>query len=472
MKAIKRESMMLMVIGLLTLIFVVFFEGELGYVMGGDTEAYYLEFHHHVGVAPGYPLFIHIMQSVFGDVAGLYAVLVVQIMLLISAVLFLVNTIQKLFELKWWESVVVWGCAMLPFVMLLPEDPVGHVLMTESLTYPLFYLFMAYMCKAVIKKENMYFGHGLLLTMLMAWIRPQMQFAFAVLGIVFVYIQIVQRMENGKEKGVKNTWWFRSFMYFICVLIAMKLLTLMTAGYEKFFFNAPAMEYSDQTLVQRLLYLADKEDSELIEDEMTKEIFLETWDRMQEAKTVQSYYDSSWKSWDEIFKAFGANSRILGVVVQEQLEADGIWAEDLIGQEKQVLEHSHELVIVLMRQHWKEHLLLTLQLLPKSFISTVLFHKRNIYSLILIFTIMIYLLGVVGSIGLFWKKKKSAAEIMLLVMGTSLVNNVACDLVLCGLQRYTAYTLGLTWIGAFLIFREWLNLQFPCAIIKVKRFTN
>ena len=149
----------------------------------------------------------------------------------------------------------------------------------------------------------------------------------------------------------------------------------MTAGYEKFFFDAPAMDYSDQTLVQRLLYVADKEDAELLENEKTKEIFLITWERMQEAKTSQAYYDDSWMSWDEIFKAFGANSRILGIVVQEQLEATGEWPEDLIGQEQEVLMYSHELVTVLMKEHWKEHLLLTLQLIPKN-ASPVRLHNR------------------------------------------------------------------------------------------------
>ena len=465
----KKSIILTFFMGLCTLIFVVFFEGEIGYVLGGDTEAYYLNFHHHVGVAPGYPLFIYIFQSVFGEEVGLYAVVVAQIALLTGAVLYLVGTIKKLFELNWWQTILIWGCSMLPFVMLLPEDPIGHTLMTESLTYPLFYIFMAYMCKAVVKKETKYFICGLLITMLMAWIRPQMQFAFAVLGIIYVYVQISERLEKGKEKDIKKSWFVKSGICLVIVLLSMKFLSLMTAGYEKFFFDAPAMDYSDQTLVQRLLYVADKEDAELIDNEKTKEIFLITWERMQEAKTTQAYYDDSWTSWDEIFKAFGANSRILGIVVQEQLEATGEWPEDLIGQEQEVLMYSHELVTVLMKEHWKEHLLLTLQLIPKSFISTVFFHKRSIYSLILIATIAVYGFGLVGSIALLFKKKNRAAgELMLLIMGTSAVNNIACDLVLCGLQRYTSYTLGLTWIGLFLLLREWLNLLFPCEIMKCK----
>ena len=74
-----------------------------------------------------------------------------------------------------------------------------------------------------------------------------------------------------------------------------------------------------------------------------------------------------------MFQAFGTNSRILGTVIREELDQEGILAKDEIGQEIQVSDISHEIAQKLLKKYWKEHLALTVQLLPKSFISTVFF---------------------------------------------------------------------------------------------------
>ena len=63
----KKRILWILIVAV-TMLGVIFGEGTpLTYVYGGDTEAYYLNFHHHIGVAPGYPLFIHILQLIFGD---------------------------------------------------------------------------------------------------------------------------------------------------------------------------------------------------------------------------------------------------------------------------------------------------------------------------------------------------------------------------------------------------------------------
>ena len=67
-----------------------------------------------------------------------------------------------------------------------------------------------------------------------------------------------------------------------------KAVSGLTVVYEKVFFDAPALDYSDQTLVQRLLYLAQEEDQELFADEQIKAIYAETWERMEEKQTVQA----------------------------------------------------------------------------------------------------------------------------------------------------------------------------------------
>ena len=450
----KKRILWILIVAV-TMLGVIFGEGTpLTYVYGGDTEAYYLNFHHHIGVAPGYPLFIHVLQLIFGDNLYLHMIAVLQIILLTFSVFWLIYTVDQLFYLKWWELLFIWGFSMLPFAMLLPEDPVGHELMTESLTYPLFYLFIAETVKAVIKKNRKYFIASFIISALLMWIRPQMLFCFAILGVSCVYSECTDRIKNGIQKGILKNWIFRCVICAVCILIGIKAVSGLTVVYEKVFFDAPALDYSDQTLVQRLLYLAQEEDQELFEDSQIKEIYAETWNRMQKLNTTQECYSKSWKNWSEIFAAFGANSRALGAVTREKYESAGILADTAVGQEIQVSEVSHEIMQKLLKKYWKEHLALTVQLLPKSFISTVFFHKKEIYDLIWIATCLVYLgAGITSIFRLIKRKYTNSAEFMLLVMAASIINALGCDLVLAGLQRYMAYTLGMTWIGLFLLVR-------------------
>lgn len=452
----NKRNFLYGIIIIVTLLFVIFGEGtSLSYVYGGDTEAYYLNFHHHIGVAPGYPLFIHVLDVLFGDSLYLHITAAVQIILLVFSIFWLIRTIDKIFHLKVWEVLVVWGFSMLPFVMLLPEDPIGHELMTESLTYPLFYLFIAEIAKGIIWKKRRYFVWSFVICALEMWIRPQMLFCFAVLGVAVVYVKISDRIKNGKKKGFWKNWAVQCVLCALCVFAGIKAVSGLTVVYEKVFFDAPALDYSDQTLVQRLLYLAQEEDQELFEEDQIKNIYLETWNRMEEKQTIQAYYGNSWKNWTEMFQAFGANSRILGDVIREELDHSGILAKDEIGQEIQVSNISHEITQKLLKKYWKQHFALTVQLLPKSFISTVFFHKKQFYDLIWIATCLIYLgAGITAVLRLIKRKYTDSAEFMLLVMAASIINALGCDLVLAGLQRYMAYTLGMTWMGLFLLVRS------------------
>ena len=267
-------------------------------------------------------------------------------------------------------------------------------------------------------------------------------------------MEISDRMKTGKKKGFWKNWAVRCVLCAFSILMGIKAVSGLTVVYERVFFDAPALDYSDQTLVQRLLYLAQEEDQELFADEQIKAIYAEALDRMEEKQTVQVYYGNSWKNWSEMFQAFGANSRILGTVIREELDREGILAKDEIGQEIQVSDISHEIAQKLLKKYWKEHLTLTVQLLPKSFISTVFFHKKQFYDLIWIATCLVYLAsGIVGILQLIKRKHMNSAEFMLLVMAASIINALGCDLVLAGLQRYMTYTLGMTWIGLFLLVR-------------------
>ena len=308
------------IIALLSFLYILLGEGTIGHVMGGDSETYYIQFRHHIGVAPLYPLFIHVLELLVGEALYLDIAAFIQIIFLVCAVVYLVYTISSRMELKIWEIIAVWLAAMLPFPLLLPEDPIGHTIMTESVTYPLTYFVIALLVKALFDRERRYFVKALILIIVASLVRSQMMFLFAVLGGVCFYV-LLQKMMEKKITG--KAFIGQLSVWFVVVLLAMKSVSGMTTVYEKVFFDAPNVAYSDQTLVQHMLYLADEEDAELFADEEIKEIFRRCYMEMEALESNHKHQPDGLMAWREIVRDCGTNSYMLTDVIEGYLGPQG-----------------------------------------------------------------------------------------------------------------------------------------------------
>lgn len=448
-KLIRSKKSLYLGLAILSLIFFGVNAGTFGHVLGGDSEAYYTQFHHHIGVSPLYPLFIYLLKLMVGEGLYLDAAAVVQILFLVFAIIYVVAVMSEQFSLSAWESAVVWFFAMIPFGILLPEDPIGHTIMTESITFPLTYLFTAVMCRAVLKKENKFFAQALGLAMVSALVRSQMLFLFAVIGLAYFYVE-------WKVLGVGKRFFCRLLCCFAVIILAMKSTSWMTDIYERVFFGAENVAYSDQTMVQHMLYLSDAEDEQLFEDEDIREIFRRCYAEMEVRQTVHAYQPTGLTAWREIVRDCGENSYLLTEVIDEYMGEKGLLAEGYLEKEKQVAEISHELAYPLLKVHWMDKLREAFTLMPSGFVSTVLFHKESLYGLIHLLTGIFYVFAIVAGIICYRRDRKNqkAAEYMCLVLTMSVVNVVSCNLIHFGLQRYLAYTLGLNWVGMFLLMRK------------------
>lgn len=451
----KKKHLCIIILGLVTFLFIGFGEGIIGHVLGGDSEAYYINFKHHIGVAPLYPLFIQIIRILVGSKACLDVVAWIQIFFLVFSILYFIYVLQQEMGLKVIETIAVWCAAMIPFVILLPEDPIGHTIMTESVTYPLTYLIMALLIKGVWQKKERYFVYSLLLMVAAGLVRSQMLFLFPIVGIAYFYMEVKEWWDR-KEAWIFNVkFWKRIVVACIVILIAMKSVSWITVVHEKVFFDAPTVDYSDQTLVQHMLYLADETDEELFADEDIKEIFRRCYVGMMEQKTNYIHQQEGLTAWQKIVGDCGANSYMLTDVIVEYYGEN--MPSDTIEREVLIADISHELAYPLLKVHWRDKIAEALDLIPSGFVSTVLFHKLEFYGIIHIFTLLFYMFGIVLSI-LAWRifaENKKAVELLLLCLLTSAINVIACNVIHFGLQRYLAYTLGLNWVGMLLMIREY-----------------
>lgn len=431
---------------ILTVLFFLFGQGVTWYAFGGDTEAYYIYFSHHIEAKPLYPLFFHILNMIFGDGLYLYAAAVIQLVLAVCCIMLFVCYLKKQFCLEMFSVFCIWVASLLPFVLLLPEDPIPHVLMTESLTYPLMYVYVVIVLKGIYEDRIKYLFASALFVVLLTLIRGQMLFLMAVTLLAFLYYLI-----KYKYKNLKTIVAFAVF-----VLICAWGQGMLTRGYEKVFFDAPAQDYSAQTLVQKALYCSEAADNALFDDEIERTIFEETYTGMEEEQTTWLYSTGDLWDWKHITGSFGANSYRVGDVIEDVLTEHGMWSEDPFERENLVLDYSGRLSSKLISAHPGRFLQVSAKMMPAGFVSTVLFHKQSIYLLIHIATVFLYLAAV--GVSLFISRKSGhllrETEYMLLIVIAASVNVVASNLVHFGLQRYLAYTVGMFYVGAYLLLRR------------------
>lgn len=420
--------------------------------MGGDTEAYYLSFAHHIETKPLYSLLMEGARRLFGTEKYLYAIAVFQMLLSVVCITIFVCYIKKAMNTGVLFTLAVWLCALAPYIILLPEDVISHSLMTESLTYPLTYIYVIMLLKGIFESKKVYVYLSVAIVILLTLIRGQMLFLLAPSVICFVYILL-----RDKKINTQKTTWKKSLLslliFLVFVFLCIKGESLLCGLYERCFFGAPKMSYSAQTLVQKAMFCADKEDEALFSDEITKEIFSETYERIMDAESNYRFMSHKLTDWKHTTGSFGTVSYTLGDVVSEVALSENIDISNRFEKEAITLKYSDELSKKLIMKHPGRFLYVSLSMMPAGFVSTVLFHKESLYWPIHIFTLMFYVVMVFLSFKL-WKRKREVSEYIWVVLLISIVNVVASNLIHMGLQRYMAYTLGLNWVGAVLLIKQ------------------
>lgn len=438
------------ILAVFTLLFFLFGQGVTWYAMGGDTEAYYIYFGHHIETKPLYPLFFHVLDMVFGSGLYLYAAAVIQIIIAVFCLISFTRFIGTRLQLDIFSIVVIWLTSLFPFYLLLPENPIPHVLMTESLTYPLLYLYVVIILNGIYARKEKYFYYSGVFAILMTLIRGQMLFLIAVSGIAYFYYLIKEKY--GQWKKVVSGLVVYAVFLFVCT----NAEGFLTSGYEKMFFQAPKQDYSAQTLVQKALFCSDEENAELFTDEIEREIFEETYRGMTEMETTYKFRTGDLWDWKHTTASFGANSYLVQDVIEDVLTRNDMWSSDVISQENQVLYYSRQLSSKLIKENFFRCLKISFSMMPAGFVSTVLMHKESVYGLIHLATLLLYLFVIAGSILISkWSGQIiKESEYIWQVIVISVINVVSANLIHFGLQRYLAYTVGLFYAGGYLMLRR------------------
>lgn len=494
---------LLLFIGLSSFFLIV---GRGGAVMFDDSGSY-MRLRWQEGIMPVYQVFLLMNQWMFGDKYYLWAVILEQAFLAVIAIMLLEETIRRQFDLRPIEGILICIPALYPYTIEMPMAVMTQAVLTEGISYSLFYLFLILLLKTVWRKKYGWFCGVFCMTLFLSAVRPQFQMLFGVCGIVFLYLVYMR----GKEKKRRRILVCLLLGIAGCLAVSLSGLILvsgMIKGYRAMMQNDHPFyqfglqvqkpeeyqrlqeekqrqlepvevtetaeglhgEEEERALVDkgyggsqyvtlifsRGMYEADYEDATLFEDPVIRGLYLTLYEATDAEKLRYVYAGDGLWMWKDIVGGIGKLGTVCDPLPSKYYVQN---APEIIksAQYSDIrLSHLCEIGMTLIRAHFMRFLYHTLAMLPQAFISTVFFQFAPLYTLCHLITAFLYLSALALMI---WgyrdtHARKEAAEMMALVLGTNVVTVVAISLVFFGQQRYLVYTFGPFYIALYLLLRQ------------------
>lgn len=402
------------------------------------------------GVMPGYPAFLQLMKRLFGEEKYLDAAVVVQCVLAILVTITFVYIIDKRIHLKSYECLLILMATMLPFSIYLPEVGITHQIMTEGISYSLYYVFFICCLEAIWTEKGKWLVISEVFSILLVFVRSQL----AILQVITVFLMLYYI----KKKAKKAT------QMIVCVIAGMGIL-----GFVSFFLiygenTEKKQEYIkdgntqiDTLIICRGLFEGEESDADLFEDKSVKEIFIRSYHIAEQKEELYSFAEPGLYMWEKLV------SDKLGKAVKQAISE---YDEQYPGvRELNEAQIDRIIGITLLREHFGRYLYHTFRLIMPSLIASVFFQIRPIYLLCHIVAVVIYLCAITGCIIL--RKRRTNPDVTVLMefsIFSSLVFVIVTNIVFMGLQRYVVYGMGIFYCSLYLVVRElarqiWTKIQ-------------
>ena len=204
----KKQAEGIFYISLMMLsLFAFLFLGADGYVLFDDSGTYinFMQLKSAEGVMPLYPLFLFFNKIIWGAEHYLQAVVIEQTLVATICVICFVREIKKRFGLSYKESYLVYFLALVPFTTDFPATMVTQEILTEGLTYALFYLLVVLLLGAIWDRSFGKLAGAFCFLFVLALLRSQLQILFAVCGVIAVYLIWVKYSRKKKLLLVLRT---------------------------------------------------------------------------------------------------------------------------------------------------------------------------------------------------------------------------------------------------------------------------
>lgn len=248
----------------------------------------------HIHREPLYPLFLAALRALFGE-NWLTAMGIIQNALAAVSIWLFAEYVGKRFRMKLWEESVVILIALAPHMMTKYFSSL-HLFMTnsvmsEALCLPLFTLFIMECLKMCLEKGKRKTGfaavRAILLALALSLIRSQMMLAI-LMWMVIMGVKALAALEEPGSEWRKRALRILGIVLVTVIVFALRMLAVKSYNlvYNGHFINNT---YGTVNTLTNILYAADREDGESIEDEEAREFFYRMYDLTEERRANYKY---------------------------------------------------------------------------------------------------------------------------------------------------------------------------------------
>lgn len=431
-------------------------------------------------VMPVYPFFLNVLKNIFGETLFLNYVVILQSLLAVISTMVFVVVLQKQFRLTGYECILLYLLSMLPFSIYLPECGITHQIMTEGITYALFYLYFTTLLKGIWNLKFHWYLASVFGAILLCLIRSQM-IILQVIEILLLGYIVYKRGLGNKVKKIIYTMLALAAGVFIALLSYKFVYSVvgwsMQLQSERAALDENKVEAEneiaeeggvaenesepeivleattqiDSLILCRGFFEADPEDEELFEDQMMKEIFRGIYRRLDEGQHLYKYAEPGLYMWEKlVYDKVGIEAYLTIMEYDEQ--NPGI-------RSKSAGEIWRELGTKILLKHFDRYIYHTMRLMISSFIAAVFFQIRPIYLLCHFIALFIYLFALFQMIYSARKKvDKRKIEFMAAIFIFIIVLAVVINIVFKGIQRYMVYGMGIFYCALYLLVKDTILL--------------
>ncbi len=432
----KRSWPLLLV---LISIFMVFYF-LVGVVYANDSHSY---FNDSVRVGPLYPLIIQIFDFVFPSDIYVNILVFFQELLAAYAIFSLMTFIRDRFSVRttfWYLlSIGFAGTYFLRYLLVGETALYSNTILSEAITYPLYFIFVKYAFAAWDQNDTRYFTTAFILALILACARGQLIFLILVLVILFFALL------SHKNHQEKRAFWVRMLICITCYILGIIFIPLGYNYFRSGNFSQPTI--GNEVVLGAVLYNSDLDDANLFPAGSEEyEIIYETLSLCEDAQLT---YKSAPRGFFNSFIHYQAShdpvrSELMKVITNHYKNK----LIDINSKPIMLVKLSTDILPVLLKNNFIQYIHTSMINCFAGLVrSNSIFNIPGIY-----WSIFVYSIGAIGfALSAKSCELQSERRLILTVYICTLTNAVFCSFGVHELSRYVYYNFGLIYLSLMLV---------------------
>lgn len=422
----------------------------------------------HIHREPLYPLFLAALRTIFGE-NWLTAMGILQNLLAAFSVWIFAEYISKKFSLHLWEEIIVILVGLMPHMITMGFSAL-HLFMTnsvmsEALCLPLFTLFVMECFRIWLEQEQRAVRGAMIAALILAFLlsltRSQMMLAILMWMVVLGAKVLLQPEKSRFIQGIKGK--LLRLLAVIAVVGLVFAVRMLAVKSYNLVFNGHFINntYGTVNTLTNILYAADREDGENIEDEEAREFFYQMYDLTEERQANYKYAGDSITEKTEHIEEWHDTVKYEMIEDVFYQTYDKNVTSDYIIQNLMADETAGKIIKGVLPQclgRWFGNYLLIVRYGLIRSIGVVHPLINWVVALIYLSTLML--------MWLVWRRDKysPAVIVMAIAMLGILANAAAVSLTIMCLSRYMIYGFVPFYTGYFLLLREGYRIYMQKAV--------